>query len=259
MGPTAALPDRAEDIRRGLLAGAAVLALVLPPARPLHPSTAASAFDALTSDSRVPAFGSEAVSRDVRRVVGWIAAAHDNGASAFVVVDKKAARVHIFDARARLLDSSAVLLGAARGDDSVPGIGERPIDDVQPAERTTPAGRFVAERGHDARGEGVVWVDYAAAVSMHRVLTIHPQERRLQRLASPSIDDKRISYGCINVPVAFFEQRIAPLFARHRALVYVLPEVKTVQQVFAALDPRRSMGTLTHQALAHAQTTGAPR
>ena len=40
-----------------------------------------------------------------------------------------------------------------------------------PEERTTPAGRFVAERGQNLRGEDVVWIDYDAAVLMHRVIT----------------------------------------------------------------------------------------
>src|SRR5206468_1038865 len=83
-------------------------------------------------------------------------------------------------------------------------------------ERSTPAGRFVGERGHNARGEDVVWLDYDAAVSMHRVLTSNPEERRLERLATPTSDDKRISYGCINVPVDFYETYIQPMFATQR-------------------------------------------
>jgi hypothetical protein len=62
-----------------------------------------------------------------------------------------------------------VLLGLARGDVSVPGIGERKISDINPHERTTPAGRFISEPGRNLSGEDIVWVDYDAAVSMHRV------------------------------------------------------------------------------------------
>ena len=123
-------------------------------------------------------------SEDVRRIADWIAATRDASGSAFVVVDKRDARIYVFDADARLRASSPVLLGGARGDDTVPGIGTRQISDVLPEERTTPAGRFVGERGHNARGEDVVWVDYDAAVSMHRVLTLNPEERRLERLDS---------------------------------------------------------------------------
>jgi len=165
-------------------------------------------------------------------VADWIADSRDNEKSDFVIVDKKDARVYVFDADARLRGSTPVLLGSARGDDSVPGIGARPIADVRPQERTTPAGRFVAERGRNALGEDVVWVDYAAAVSMHRVRTTNPKERRLERLATQTTDDKRISYGCINVPVAFYETYIRPAFAGGPGIVYVMPDIATIRQVF---------------------------
>jgi hypothetical protein len=125
-----------------------------------------------------------------------------------------------------------VLIGAAIGDDTVPGIGDRPLDKVMEQEKTTPAGRFLAERGHDTRGEDVVWVDYDAAVSMHRVLTTNKKERRLERLATPTTADNRISFGCINLPKAFYEEYVAPIFAQHRAVVYILPDVKRLEDVF---------------------------
>jgi hypothetical protein len=177
-------------------------------------------------------FGDEAASGDVRTIADWIAATDDAGGGPFVVIDKKFARLHVFDSDARLVASSPILLGGARGDDTVPGIGDRPIELVKPEERTTPAGRFVGERGMNARGEDVVWVDYDAAVSMHRVLTTEPKERRLERLATPTWEDNRISWGCINVPVAFYEAQVRPMFATRKAIVYVLPEVKTLAEVF---------------------------
>ena len=113
---------------------------------------------------------------------------------------------------------------------------------MRPGERTTPAGHFVAERGRNTLGEDVIWVDYDAAVSMHRVRAANPKERRLERLATPAIIDNRISYGCINVPVAFYEAHIRPMFATRRVVVYVLPEVKSVQQVFGSYDVAASRG-----------------
>ena len=188
-------------------------------------------------DARAPVprrafFGSHPASAEARHVADWVADSRDNGGSDFFIIDKQLARVFVFDANARLRGSSPVLLGAARGDDSVPGIGTRPLADVLPHERTTPAGRFVAERGHNANGEDIVWIDYDAAVSMHRVRATNPKERRLQRLASPTVDDNRISYGCINVPVAFYDSTIRPVFAAQPAIVYVLPETGPAQQVF---------------------------
>lgn len=194
-------------------------------------------------------FGSESPSRDARHLANWVADSRDNANVDFIIVDKRNARAYVFDANAQLRGASPVLLGAARGDDSVPGIGLRPIPQVRPEERTTPAGRFVAERGRNIKGEDVVWVDYDAAVSMHRVRATKPSERRLERLATPTVDDNRISYGCINVPVAFYENYVRPTVAKKRAIVYVLPEVKPVQQVFGSYEvakPRRYASLLTH-------------
>ena len=114
------------------------------------------------------------------------------------------------------------------------GIGQRPISQVRPEERTTPAGRFISAPGRNASGENVVWVDYDNAVSMHRVRPVDPKERRLERLASPDPAQRRISYGCINVPVAFFDSVVQPVLASGRAVVYVLPETRPLQQTFAA-------------------------
>jgi len=172
----------------------------------------------------------------VRALADWVAQSGDHERRAFLVVDKRNATVFVFDADARLLGRSPVLLGAARGDDSVPGIGERPIRDIRPEERTTPAGRFVGESGRNLQGEDIVWVDYDAAVSMHRVRATNPRERRLERLATPTPADNRISYGCINVPARFFDDYVSPLFAdEQRAIVYVLPETRDVHVVFPRL------------------------
>ena len=186
----------------------------------------------LNASKRQAEFHGVAASADARGVANWIAASGDNKGSAFVIVDKKMAKVYVFDAAAQLRGASAALMGSAVGDDTAPGVGKLAIADVKPEQRTTPAGRFVAERGRNARGEDVVWIDYDNAVSMHRVVTQVASERRLERLASTSTQDKRISYGCINLPVAFYDEHIRPTFAAQTAVVYVLPEVKTVQQVF---------------------------
>jgi hypothetical protein len=183
-------------------------------------------------------FGSAVVSEDARTVAEWVAATRDNAGVGFLIIDKKAARLHVFDERARHRSSTPVLLGAAIGDHTVPGIGLKPVAEVLPHERTTPAGRFIAERGRNAKGKDIVWVDYDAAVSMHRVVSDVPAERRLQRLASPTVADNRISYGCINIPVKFYESSIRPMFAEYRAVVYILPEKQSLQQVFGI--PARS-------------------
>ncbi|MGJ7491192.1 L,D-transpeptidase [Variovorax sp. ZT4R33] len=160
-------------------------------------------------------------------------AARDTQGQPFAVIDKRKARLFIYRADGQLAASSPVLLGLARGDASVPGIGERPMAQIQPYERTTPAGRFVSEPGRNTAGEDIVWVDYGAAVSMHRVRATQKAERRLQRLASPTPADNRISYGCINVPAAFYDAHVKPSFGSHAGVVYVLPEASPMPAHFA--------------------------
>lgn len=225
-------PTRWAAIRHGVLMGLALLALLLPPGTPVPASAAQRVASPAVAPLRLAELGDAQASSDVRLMANWIANSGDHAAMPFVLIDKRAARLYVFDAQARLLDHTAVLLGSAQGDDSVPGIGDKPIADVLPEERTTPAGRFAGQRGLNIDGEDVVWVDYNAAVSMHRVRAHSPREHRLQRLATETADDNRISYGCINIPAPFFDAHIAPTFAAQRATVYVLPEQKTLQTVF---------------------------
>lgn len=236
--PDVARSDILDGIKQGVLWGCAVAAVTLPlfRAHPVVPvsGNAGAPVSALQRTPRLADFGEEPASDEARQVANWVVASGDNRKLFFVILDKTHTKVFVFEPSGKLRSATPVLIGAARGDDSVDGIGGRPIAEVQPQERTTPAGRFVAEPGRNATGEDVVWVDYEAAVSMHRVRTLEPKERRLERLASPTTDDNRISYGCINMPVAFFENVLKPAFNASYGVVYVLPEVKSLAEVFPA-------------------------
>jgi hypothetical protein len=234
-----------EGLQQGLLLGAALLVVLLPPAGSASRSASTGRPPAaVVATLRMPPlpadFGSEAISAAARDVHAWAVRSGDSGGLPFAILDKQAAKVFVFGADGALIGASPVLLGSAPGDDSVPGIGDRPIPDVRPEERTTPAGRFVSQPGRNTLGEDVVWVDYGAAVSMHRVRVVEPRERRLERLATQTPDDNRISYGCINVPVAFFDNVVRPVIGAGRAVVYVLPETRPLHQVFALGRPART-------------------
>ena len=178
-------------------------------------------------------FEGEHKSRDAQHVADWVVDSGDNRGMPFVIVDKMDAKVFVFDADGRLRGAAPALLGLARGDDSIPGIGDRKLSDMRPEERTTPAGRFVASLGYNFNGKDVLWVDYDGAVSLHRVVTNKPTERRLQRLATPTPLDNRISYGCINVPAKFFDNVVSPAFTGTNGIVYVLPETRSNSEIFA--------------------------
>ena len=194
-------------------------------------------------------FEREHASRDARQVADWVVDSGDNHAMPFVIVDKTGAKVFVFNADGELRGAAPALLGLAHGDDSVPGIGEREMSAILPAERTTPAGRFVAALGRNFSGKDILWVDYEAAISLHRVITTKPKERRLQRLATPTPTDNRISYGCINVPAKFYENVVSPAFTGTNGIVYVLPETRSSRAVFALYDVEER---------ARAQTTSRP-
>jgi len=181
-------------------------------------------------------FGTAHPGTEARRIADWVMDSGDNSNAPFVVIDKVAASAYVFDRDGKLLGTAPVLLGLAIGDESTPGIGDKPLSAIRTEERTTAAGRYVGELGYNLRGEDVLWVDYDTGLSLHRVLTANPRERRTQRLATPTPLDNRVSYGCINVPVRFFEDVIRPAFHDTKGMVYVLPETRSAQTVFGAYD-----------------------
>ena len=192
---------------------------------------------------RLANFGSEVFSSESRKLADWVVDSADNEKLPFMIIDKVQARVFVFDAQGQLKGVSAALLGLAVGDDSVPGIGQRKLSSIRPEERTTPAGRFVASLDRDVHGQEVLWVDYDSALSLHRVVTGQPKERRAERLATPSPLDNRISFGCINVPVKFYEQVVSPSFTGTNGIVYILPETRSAREVFGSYDVQNSSRT----------------
>ncbi len=126
---------------------------------------------------------------------------------------------------------------------------------MAPQDRTTPAGRFVAAIGTNFRGEDVLWVDYDSGLSLHRVLTTKPEERRLERLATPTPNDNRISYGCINVPKKFYENIVAPAFSGTDGIVYILPESGSASTLFGTYE----VGKPRHVRAAHSLPSGKAR
>ena len=225
------------------LLGTIALGTFLPPAaaaQNIFPTNMSDTSVGVSENTPIPAkianFGPEESSPESRQLADWVMDSADNGKFPFIIVDKVNARVFVFDAQGQLRGTASALLGLAVGDDSVPGIGQRKLSSIRPAERTTPAGRFVASLDRDIHGKEILWVDYDTAVSLHPVVKGTPKERRAERLASPSPLDKRISYGCINVPVSFYEKVVSPTFTGTNGIVYVLPETRSAREVFGSYD-----------------------
>jgi hypothetical protein len=204
-----------------------ILALLVTPALASHPSELEPAPSAAATS-----FPADTVLSDDAAVAAhWVADTEDNRGLPFVIVDKRRARLYVFAATGRLVGESPVLLGLSPGDASIPDIASRTPASLAPAERTTPAGRFASEPGHNAQGEDIVWFDYEAALAIHRLRPSPASQRRDERMDSVRSDDKRISYGCIVVPVAFYDAVVRPSLGRQRGVVYVLPETRPVVEM----------------------------
>ncbi len=224
--------------------------LMLPPAfaaaDTLPPATGTPGLqtpDAAKAPRKHASFGNERASTEAIHVADWVVDSGNNQGMPFMIVDKVDARVLMFDQAGMLQGAASALLGLALGDDSTPGIGERKLSTIRPDERTTPAGRFVASLARDIHGEEILWIDYSTAISLHKVVKGTPRERRAQRLVSSSSADKRISFGCINVPPTFYDKVVSPAFTGTNGVVYILPETRSAREVFGSYEVLRGEGS----------------
>jgi hypothetical protein len=215
---------------------ALMLAAGLVPAVAFADSSSSKEKAALDASLAHAAFGAERSSQDARSVADWVVVSGDNDKLPFAILDKKDARVYVFHPDGRLRGAAPALLGLGRGDVALSGIGARELSAIAPKDRVTQAGRFVADLGVDSHGEDVLWLDYDGGLAMHRVITSNPKDRRAERLATPTPLDNRISFGCINLPVKFYENVVAPAFTGTKGIVYVLPETREPRAFFASGD-----------------------
>ena len=198
---------------------------------------------AVTAAPEVPraSFGEVAASDDTRGMADWIVRSRDNEGLPFIIIDKLAAAITVFDPAGRAYAAAPVLLGIARGDRFAPGVADKDMYQTTVDERITPAGRFLGQAGINTEGEDVVWIQYDAGIAMHAVVN-PPGQRRPERLATPTPEDNRISYGCVNLPTDFYRNVVRPLFDHARAVVYVLPDSENPLDMFARAKVRMGPG-----------------
>lgn len=228
------------------LVALAGLALILPfPAAPLAEAAAPKSAKSAPAKKKsrkakapAPPVELPALSIGAQRVTAWVAESGDHNGLPYVVIDKPAAAIYAFDATGKPVGFGPVLIGRALGDDATPGVGSKSLAEIGPAEKTTPAGRYLAKFGLAAGHNKVLWVDYATSVAMHTIPAGNPKENRAKRMLSPSIDDNRITFGCINVPKALYNGKIAPLFGKKGGYVYILPDLKPLEDTFPPLHAR---------------------
>jgi hypothetical protein len=216
----------------------AVVPAPAPAAAPVFPPTAESQvphFDTSTPEGEFPLvpidLAVQSSSEEVKRVAHWVSRSGDNAGLPFLLIDKANARVYAFRPAGVLVAAAPVLLGMAKGDELI-APNSAAMSEMPPHSRITPAGRFISRLAIDADGKELLVLDYDAAISLHPVVKGTPEEHRAARLKSPTSDDNRISFGCINVPPDFYRNFISATFKHSRGIVYVLPETGPASALF---------------------------
>lgn len=171
-------------------------------------------------------------SEEVQKTYRWIEKEKDNRKLPFAIIDKKNAHIYVFDEKGKIIDTGPVLLGIAKADKIDPKTLKKPLSRIGKDERVTPSGRYQSVVGPDHRGKQVLWVDPQFAIALHPVVNV-PGQNRFTRIESSSVDDNRITWGCINVPVPLFKKVITPLFKPKSGFVYILPESDSVEKLLA--------------------------
>jgi hypothetical protein len=200
---------------------------------------------ASTVDAPVPAraksgasvtadFRGQSASPDVNLVANWAVYSGDHRGLPFMVLDKAVARLYAFDPSGRLVRATPVLLGMGIGDVFPPGVADMDMRETRPWQRVTPAGRFEAEIAPWSRGATLLWIDYDTGIALHKLPSRRTAQRRHERIRSLSAADKRVTYGCVNVPAGFYDQVVQPAYRAGGGIVYVLPETMSAAEVFGA-------------------------
>jgi hypothetical protein len=204
-------------------------------------------------------FRGATVPPDVQHIAEWAVYSGDHKGLPFIIVDKVNAQALAFDRTGRLVRRTPVLLGIGVGDVFAPGVVNMNMYDTQPWQRITPAGRFFAEEDLNLKGQRVLWVDYDTSIAIHKLPSKKTKQRRHERIVSPDPAEHRITYGCINVPPAFYDQVVHPLFRRKGGIVYVLPESTPLKSVFKSYDVDGVVRTSNAQAVRDAAPADVDR
>jgi hypothetical protein len=205
-------------------------AVVLPPPPP-PPPVPISYANPTFSPETAPMDLLLSASTEVQSVARWVNESKDNTGLPFLVVDKANAQVFAFNNIGQLQAVAPALLGMSRGDRLL-APNSASMSQMPPSVRVTPAGRYVSRLAIDSHKKELLVIDYDASISMHPVVKGTPKEHRAERLASASSEDNRISFGCINVPPAFYSSFVHNDFANTMGIVYILPETSPAAQLF---------------------------
>lgn len=153
----------------------------------------------------------------------------------FMVADKPNGMLHIFKEDGSHALSDPTLYGKDKGDVLAT------TSSLEGGAKITPAGKFtlMSRSSEYAGGQELILVeskDSTGYIAVHAADTSTPSEKRLQRLETPTTEDNRISYGCINTKHDTFINQIKPNLSQlDGGMIFVLPDAQEqTAQMFAA-------------------------
>lgn len=155
-------------------------------------------------------------------VVQNIISQNDNQGKQFIVADKQAGTLTLYNALGQQITSTPALFGKATGDRiNIRNATPSGRYDMKRVEGSNIKGNEQGQYGNSAQAltvNGELQKNNAGNVAIHRVL---PVENRQAKLDSATAKDNRISHGCINVPSSFYDIH---LDHQQDTVVYVMPE-----------------------------------
>lgn len=175
----------------------------------------------------------------------------------FIVADKPNGMMHVFKADGSMLVQDSALYGKDIGD------VESKVSSLKGGAKITPAGKFTLAASPDAEYAGGMTLDLVETQEDGGIIAVHAaylgdaKENRLGRLASPSAQDNRISYGCVNTSHDTFLKSILPnIDMLNGGMIFVLPDDQTAT---AAMFPAGTKTTVFEGTEKEATSGGATR
>ena len=208
--------------------------------------------DTIEIKAVVPTEARANMSAEAVKVYESMAPAAKESGKGFMIADKPAGRLHVFDADGNLIAQDTALYGRDYG------------DVLQGEKRVTPAGKYTLKVASSPYAGGKAFelvesehrignTDYVIAV--HAAWLGDKTEKRDERLATAAISDKRISYGCINTKHETFLNKLMPNADKlNGGMVFVIPdEVALSDTLF-----KPTTQTVSKQKFVRGATVGDP-
>lgn len=189
----------------------------------------------------------EAVPADARAKMSPLAqAVYENMApvakksgKGFIVADKPNGMLHFFNADGSVLVQDTALYGKDTGDE----LGR---SSLLGGPKITPAGQFglFVDEAEYAGGKSLnlretLDAEDGSYVAVHAAYLGDAKERRGERLKSPSAEDNKISYGCVNTAHDTFLDKVLPNIENFNGgMIFVLPDAteKTAEMFPAQVE-----------------------